>query len=414
MTTELASIKSPPPTHPVGFLAWLKKHRFWLILGTVFTVVTGITVVIALSSTSSTSPLASGNAAPDGAKAAATILGKNGVNVEPTSTLIGTLSSLSNKPAGSTTVFLYDSRALLTTPQLAQLKQGLETAQAKIVLLRPAPLALRALDPSLGSAGTVATPSSALAAKCSNADAKAAGSLSFSGAGGLSSSTGEATLSLYRGPVSCFPSNGKTDSAAIMASNSSGSVVALGASALIRNDGLASAGNAALTLRLLGSTENVIWYLPSLQDVPAESQGPSLAQLLPRWLAPAAAWLMVVAVVGMFWRGRRLGPLVDEALPVIVKVSETVTGRARMYQDAKAIDAVVRSLRRASMNRLAHALRLGTRGDPHTLAEAVAIRTGKPLTEITQLLIDRTPRNEKEMLTLAGELAALEEEAAKL
>ena len=47
-------------------------------------------------------------------------------------------------------------------------------------------------------------------------------------------------------------------------------------------------------------------------------------------------WLVVVLVA--LWKGRRLGPLVAEQLPVVVRASETVEGRGRLYRSRRARD----------------------------------------------------------------------------
>lgn len=398
---------------------WLKRRRFWLILGTIFVLVTGVLTVIALTSTANTAALATNNPAPDGAQAAATILSENGVTVEATSTLASTLAALDSKTESSSTLFLYDPKSLLTADQLAEIKSKAATKQTKIVVLQPAPLALRSLDQTLGAAGTAATPSSAVAAKCEDPNAQAAQRLGLSSTSTLNTNTSKSIVSLYSGPIHCFPvtdsgTSSAESAAAVMASNDSGSITAIGASAIFRNDGLASQGNAALALRLLGSRANLVWYLPTIQDVPSSSKPPTLAELTPAWVAPAGAWLMVVALIGMFWRGRREGPLVSEQLPVVVKASETVVGRARMYQDAKATGTASMTLRRASLSRIMRILRLGPGTNAEVVVETVATRTGRSPGEIGSLLLGSAPRNEKEMLTLAEALAALEEEVAQL
>ena len=45
-----------------------------------------------------------------------------------------------------------------------------------------------------------------------------------------------------------------------------------------------------------------------------------------------ALQLFVAAGLAALWRTRRLGPLVAEPLPVVVRASETVEGHGRLYQ----------------------------------------------------------------------------------
>ena len=66
-----------------------------------------------------------------------------------------------------------------------------------------------------------------------------------------------------------------------------------------------------------------------------------------------------VAVLAMLWRGRRLGPLAAEPLPVVVRSAETAEGRARLYQDGRSLDRAAATLRAAALTRLSARLRLG-------------------------------------------------------
>ena len=93
-----------------------------------------------------------------------------------------------------------------------------------------------------------------------------------------------------------------------------------------------SEGNAALALNLLGAHRTLIWYLPTLDDL-ASGEPPTIAELTPPLgHARSLLLLVLVALAAAFWRGRRFGPLVVENLPVVVRASETMEGRARLYE----------------------------------------------------------------------------------
>ncbi len=77
---------------------------------------------------------------------------------------------------------------------------------------------------------------------------------------------------------------------------------------------------------------DLIWYLPGLGDLTGGADVPSVADLTPEWVTPVLLLLIVVFVAAAVWRGRRLGPLVIENLPVVVRSRETMEGRARLYQ----------------------------------------------------------------------------------
>ena len=95
-------------------------------------------------------------------------------------------------------------------------------------------------------------------------------------------------------------------------------------------------GNAALTLRVLGSTPTLVWYQPTAEDLAVTSGPVDPRSLLPGFVDPLMFWLLVTALIAILWRSRRLGPLVTEPLPVVVRSAETAAGRARLYQDAGA------------------------------------------------------------------------------
>ena len=89
------------------------------------------------------------------------------------------------------------------------------------------------------------------------------------------------------------------------------------------NEHVIEYGNAALALGLLGESDSLIWYLPTIADLPVTGS-PSLGELTPGWVTPALLLLFVTALSAFVWRGRRFGPLVAENLPVTVIASETI------------------------------------------------------------------------------------------
>jgi hypothetical protein len=100
---------------------------------------------------------------------------------------------------------------------------------------------------------------------------------------------------------------------------------------LFTNEYLAQRGNAALGLALLGQTDHVVWYVPSLSDSDLEwDPASSLGNLTPDWVTPAILLLLIAGIAAGIWRGRRFGPLVAETLPVTVRASETMHGRAHL------------------------------------------------------------------------------------
>ena len=67
----------------------------------------------------------------------------------------------------------------------------------------------------------------------------------------------------------------------------------------------------------------------------------------------------------------------------------------------------------ATLNRLAHTLRLGHSADPAAVVDAASTYTGRNRALVEELLRGTTPTTEKDMLSMAVELTALEEEVAQ-
>lgn len=185
------------------------------------------------------------------------------------------------------------------------------------------------------------------------------------------------------------------------------SVTVLGAGSALTNDRLAHEGNAALALNLLGGTDQLVWYLPT-----PERTGPggdqSLVSLLPRWVGLAALQLAVVVMLVVVWRGRRLGPVVVEPLPVVVRAAETTEGRARLYQRSGARDRAAAVLRASVVDRLRPLLGLGRGADPSAVTSAAAGRSGRASADVAALLYGAAPRDDAALVRLADDLDALE------
>ena len=187
-------------------------------------------------------------------------------------------------------------------------------------------------------------------------------------------------------------------------------LVLLGAAGILENDQVLRADNATAALRLLGRGDRLVWYVPDLADLGADD-GVSLRSLLPPWLLPAVwlAGLVVVAVA--WWRGRRLGPLATEPLPVTVRALETTHARGRLYRHAADREHAARALRRHSRTAAATHLHLPP-GESATLVPDVARVLGRPTAEVAALLDDTAPppRSDAELIRLATSLAALDRE----
>lgn len=411
-SAELRSYRVPVPAplpHGNDLPHWrqrLRASRFWILLLV-------LVLAVALMATFTRSggdgaSLSPKNPAPGGAQAVAEVLREQGVAIHPTNHLDDTIREL--KQAGpSATLFFSDPNGWLQEAQLKRLDQ----AGGHTVLAAPSFETLQVFAPGIRSAGRVSAPDggSSLDARCEVPAAIAAGTIS---AGGLS----------YRGGSVCFPrpdsaesgSPGSpatsTDQAGSLAVSADNTVNVLGYPQLLSNGEILEHGNAALALHLLGQNRDLIWYQPTIDDLASGNQPQDPSALLPPWVPALALWLLVVGLLAAYWRGRRMGPLVAEPLPVVVRSTETADGRARLYQDSQSISRAAQNLRSAAMVRIAAHLRLGTNADTVAVVAAVVRVTGQPVPEVDRLLRSFSPANESELVHWAQELDALEKEVA--
>ena len=159
-----------------------------------------------------------------------------------------------------------------------------------------------------------------------------------------------------------------------------------------------------------------MWWLPSANDPLqfAEDAPVELSDLIPPWVGWALLQVIVAVLLTVWWRGRRLGRVVIEPLPVVVRATETVEGRARLYRRSSARGRAADALRGSTTGRLRTRLSL-PRGVPLTeVVAAVAVRTGRPETEIAALLTPGDdPTDDAGLTRLAQALDNLENEVRR-
>jgi hypothetical protein len=239
-------------------------------------------------------------------------------------------------------------------------------------------------------------PGNAVDPECAQPDAQRAGAV----APGTTFTRGTADWA-------CYPSEGGFG--LLVDDRSAVSRVALvDGGGLFTNEHLAEEGNAALAIGLMGRHPVVVWYVPALSDSDLADSTPTLGELTPPWVTPAIVLLLVAAVAAAVWRGRRFGPLVAENLPVTVRASETMEGRARLY--ARSRDAVhaADALRIGAIGRLARDLGLGPAASAGDVADAAADRIGAPRAGVRGILLESLPRTDAELVAVSDRLRDLE------
>ena len=367
--------------------ATVRRSLFWIGVVVLLAVIVLVTIAVAGGSSGGVR-LSASNAAPAGARAVAEVLRQQGVRVVETSNLADTESAVSDRD--NTTLFISDENRFLDD---AQLNRAVSLA-ARVVFADAAYSELAAVAPSVSQAGVV---TGTLKADCTVRSVQNAGSVT-------AGPTGYRVTGDAPGATSCL---GSGDGVYSLVELDGGSLTLLGATNALTNEHVVEAGNAALALSLLGHEPTLIWYLPSADDI--SSGAPSdLGSLAPPWVLPLTALLGVVFVAAAVWRGRRLGPLVIENLPVTVRASETMLGRARLYEVSSSRLRALDALRIGTIGRLSTACGLGPTATVGEVTAAVAALVRAPLADISRLLVETVPASDRELVQLSDELHELE------
>lgn len=329
---------------------------------------------------------------PAGSRAVAELLRAEGVDVA-----LGRTAAEAAQAADAGSTLLVAVPALLQRSQL----EAVRGTAADLVLVSPGAEALDVLAPGVDAAGQADTeprvPACALPAAVRAGEADAGGTLYSAQAGA------GAEVSL------CYAVGERA--ALVQVRSAERTVTVLGDPRPLTNEGLDDRGNAALALNLLGGNPRLVWYLPSLADAAAEER--SFYDLIPSGIKWGLLQVFVAVVLLALWRARRLGPVVAEPLPVVVRAAETVEGRARLYRRGGARDRTADVLRDAARQRVVPLLGLPRRADPATVVAAVAGRTGRPEVDVGALMYGAAPGDDAALVRLADELDALEREVRR-
>jgi hypothetical protein len=333
---------------------------------------------------------------PSGSHAVAALLADQGVTVVRVTTAQAAVDALAR--ATDPTLVIAPT-APLSERMLATVR-GAHPKYA--VLLQPDDATLAAYAPWARSSGfRVLTDE--VPADCDWYVAEAAGPLPQGGA----------TYATDRTDLSSCWGGGVVDTAR----GGGGEVVTLvGLAGALTNQHLADSGNAAMALGALGRAHTLVWWLPSsadpLQFDPGSDIG--IGDLVPTWVRWALVQLAITVLVVVWWRARRLGRVVVEPLPVVVRATESVEGRARLYRRGHARGRAADALRSASLARLRTRLALPRTAGVDVVVAAVSARTGRPGADVAALLASGgSPLDDAGLTGLADALDALENEVRR-
>jgi hypothetical protein len=210
---------------------------------------------------------------------------------------------------------------------------------------------------------------------------------------------GDTTLSrCYDGAVVRYRDDGRT-------------ITVVASGDFMTNAGLLKEGNAALAINLAGHQPRLIWYAPQHFEG-QKTHTTDIVDLIPDNVGWMVAQLALVVVVVAWWRGRRMGPLVAENLPVVVRASETVEGRGRLYRSRRARDRAAYALRTAALQRMLPRLGLGPNADPVAVVTAVVERGRASRDAVQHTLYGPPPPTDTDLVKLASELDDIERQVA--
>ena len=311
----------------------------------------------------------------DGTRALAALLERQGTDV----TEAGSADEARN--AGPHDVLVVTDATSLDPATLRQLAER----AARLVILRADYVALDEFFPGIGFGGS--GHGSPVTPACDMPEAAHAGEIIPGEAYSVTNGTG------------CYSVG---DGFALISAEN---VVAFDGSAIVTNEHLAEAGHAALALGLPGETGSVVWYSPSGADLVGGAE--TLGDLVPTWVTPAIVLAAIVAGAAAVWRGRRFGPLVAENLPVTVRASETLEGRARLYRDGLDPAHAYSAIRRGAIGRMSKRLGLSPEASADELSTAIAAATRRDPHDVRAVLLT-DPTTDTHLADLCAQLRKIE------
>ncbi len=325
---------------------------------------------------------------PDGAHALVTLLRQRGIDV----VVADDVAAVERAATPESLVVTVQTRHLVDDDVLRRLA----AVPGDRLVVEPISRTREALAPRVrrASAGSVGG-----SPNCGLREATRAGDVQLGASDSFEASGDVPVTRCYDGAVVRYTTAGRT-------------VTVVGTADFMANSGLLKQGNAALAMNLTGTQPRVIWYAP--QRAEGESAGgASLSDLIPdnvKWIF----WqLCVVVLLVALWKGRRLGPLVAEQLPVVVRASETVEGRGRLYRSHRAGDRAADALRTATLQRLLPRLGLGADADHATVVATITARSGADPNAVGNALFGPPPTTDTDLVHLAHALDDIERQVAQ-
>jgi hypothetical protein len=397
MTAPMTASTTARQAARAGWLRWR-----WILAVALAVTLAALVTALTAGVPGDKARLGPDNPEPDGARALVRILQGQDVDVQVKHRSAAAVAATT---AGSTLVVTDTS--LLGPGQLEQLEQD---DARNLVLIEPDEFTLSRLAPAVRTAGH--TDAAVREPGCSTPAAQAAGPTRAGGyLYGLTPSASPTPAEV------CYPEPGQDVGSYLSLATATRTVTVIGQSDLLTNEYLDQDGNAALAIWALGEQSSLVWYTPDpLEPAGSGAPTPSLIDLVPDWVMAVLLQLGLVVVVVLLWRSRRLGGLVPEPLPVVVRAAETQEGRARLYRQASARGRAAATLRTATLRRLAERLAAPSGTTPDQLLDLVATATGRnpaAAAGLRTLLLGPAPESDSALIRLADDLDSVEREITR-
>jgi hypothetical protein len=326
---------------------------------------------------------------PEGAHALIALLRDHGVTVVAANSVDDAVNA-----ARPGTLLLFAQTQRVSNEELLK---RLADAPGDLLLVEPTAHARAALAPGIRSGGASTSDTKP---DCALREADQAGTVDF-GPSNTFRAVGDRTVSsCYGGALVRYRDGDRT-------------VTVVGSTDFLTNGSLLRAGNAALAMNLAGQHPRLVWYAP--QHIEGGSSGKGkIFDLIPDnvgWMV-VQLWLTVALIA--LWKGRRIGPLVAEKLPVVVRASETVEGRGRLYRSRRARDRAAQALRSAALQRMLPRLGLGVDTPPPAVILAIAQHGRSDPESLWHILFGPPPATDADLIQLTHALDDIERQVTHL
>lgn len=359
-------------------------------------VLAALAVIVALATLSAylTAPRAGGrldatSTAPDGARALLTLVREHGVDV-----VVAPDVAAVEAAAGTNALIVVVQTYHLVDEELLR---RLADLPADLLVVEPMSRTREALAPEIEAADSTSF-GAGREPNCDLREATRAGAVQLQMSAAYEASGATPVTRCYEGALVRYSAGGRQ-------------VTVVGSADFMTNDALLEEGNAALAMNLTGTNPRMIWYAPQFTEGQTTG-GATLFDLIPAQVWWIVWQLILVVVLVAVWKARRVGPLVAERLPVVVRASETVEGRGRLYRSRRARDRAADALRTATVQRIVPRLGLSRNADPPAVAQGVTARCGVDPQYAAHLLFGPPPTDDAGLVNLARELDNIERQVA--